>query len=489
MVHATPRAALILLTLLPASLAAAPQVKLLDFSLATCGPCRQMDPVVARLEAEGFHVDRIDGGRSPQIAAKYGVNQYPTFVVVANGREVKRVVGITPYQALRNMLVAAAPRPAAPAGRTVPAGRQATFVASAPQPTAVLQAASNNAPPIDVPGANPTVKAPAPSASADTLLNATVRLTVKDASGQSFGTGTIVDARSGEALVLTCAHLFRGADKRPIDNPAAVTVEFYQASGGQPRVVESAPLYSILSCNFENDVALVCVRPTGQLSPARIAANANGLRQGDPVLSSGCDHGADPTVRTGVVNAINRYQGWGNVCASGAPAVGRSGGGLFNARGEVVGVCNNADYQDDEGIYASLAEVHAELDRLQLSAIYRGGPLPTLAADDRPAPPTQPAAPAAFLADQEPMAPLADATVRAQGRDSTDTIAGLSPSERAAMQEIVQHASESEVVCVIRPKSGQGRSQVVTLENVSPEFVRALLAAYHSQPSKVGAPL
>ena len=41
------------------------------------------------------------------------------------------------------------------------------------------------------------------------LLAATVRLRVEDAQGRSFGTGTIIDARSGEALVITCGHLFR----------------------------------------------------------------------------------------------------------------------------------------------------------------------------------------------------------------------------------------------------------------------------------------
>ena len=55
------------------------------------------------------------------------------------------------------------------------------------------------------------------------LIEATVKVAVQDAGGTSAGAGTMVDARSGEALVLTCGHLFRtSAGKGPI------TVTLYQ---------------------------------------------------------------------------------------------------------------------------------------------------------------------------------------------------------------------------------------------------------------------
>ncbi len=50
------------------------------------------------------------------------------------------------------------------------------------------------------------------------LVAATVRLRIKDSSGQSSGSGTIIDARRGEALILTCGHLFRDSQgKGPIE--------------------------------------------------------------------------------------------------------------------------------------------------------------------------------------------------------------------------------------------------------------------------------
>ena len=36
-----------------------------------------------------------------------------------------------------------------------------------------------------------------------------MRLTIEDRDGFSYGSGTIIIARQGEALVLTCGHIFR----------------------------------------------------------------------------------------------------------------------------------------------------------------------------------------------------------------------------------------------------------------------------------------
>jgi hypothetical protein len=46
--------------------------------------------------------------------------------------------------------------------------------------------------------------------------------------------------------------------------------------------------------------------------------------------------------------------------------------------------------------------------------------------------------------------------------------------EQAAFDEIMSRASSSEVVCIIRPQEAGGKSEVITLQSVSPEFVRAL---------------
>jgi hypothetical protein len=53
---------------------------------------------------------------------------------------------------------------------------------------------------------------------------------------------------------------------------------------------------------------------------------------------------------------------------------------------------------------------------------------------------------------------------------------GLSDAEQAAWEEIMTRASVAEVICIIRPKDPGGQSEVITLDGVSPEFVRALAA-------------
>ena len=51
-----------------------------------------------------------------------------------------------------------------------------------------------------------------------TLIAASVRLRVEDPDGRSCGSGTIIDARQGEALILTCGHIFRDSKgKGPIE--------------------------------------------------------------------------------------------------------------------------------------------------------------------------------------------------------------------------------------------------------------------------------
>jgi hypothetical protein len=103
------------------------------------------------------------------------------------------------------------------------------------------------------------------------------------------------------------------------------------------------------------------------VAAARIAPPGYMVRSGDPVVSIGCNHGEPATPRVSRVTTIDKFLGPPNVQVAGAPVQGRSGGGLFSADGYVVGVCNAADPEDDEGLYAAVAAIHAELNQAGLA--------------------------------------------------------------------------------------------------------------------------
>ena len=97
----------IILLLLLATSAEAQRVELLDFYLPTCAPCRAMGPTIDRLASEGLPVRKIDGSRDVALAQRFRVNSYPTFIIMVDGVESGRVVGMTSHESLRTLLTQA----------------------------------------------------------------------------------------------------------------------------------------------------------------------------------------------------------------------------------------------------------------------------------------------------------------------------------------------------------------------------------------------
>jgi hypothetical protein len=289
-----------------------------------------------------------------------------------------------------------------------------------------------------------------------------VRIRVEDTQGRSFGTGTIIDSRSGEALVATCGHLFRESKGK-----GPMTVEMFEADANGVRVAGSVP-GQLISYDLDRDVAFVSIRPNRQVSVVPVAPPRTKIERGDRVATVGCSNGNDPTLQPQKINMLDRYQGPPNIEVSGAPEEGRSGGGLFNLQGQLIGVCYAADYEGKEGLYAALESIHEELNRLQLSDVYTTMADPRLASQQ----PT-------VIRGQEPtsLPPITPISGSAPppARDASASMQqNLNEAEQAAFGEIMQRASTSEVVVIVRPKTPGGQSEVITLDSVSPEFVRAL---------------
>lgn len=69
---------------------------LIDFFADWCGPCKMLSPIIEKFAKENNEtkVVKINVDDSPDLAVKYGVMSIPTLVVIKNGEEVNRSVGL-----------------------------------------------------------------------------------------------------------------------------------------------------------------------------------------------------------------------------------------------------------------------------------------------------------------------------------------------------------------------------------------------------------
>jgi S1-C subfamily serine protease len=145
----------------------------------------------------------------------------------------------------------------------------------------------------------------------------------------SAGSGFLVDSQGD---ILTNFHLIDGADRS-----GGVTVQF---ENGVTRVaavsaVDPAADLAVLRIDMKG---LAAIRPLS-------LGDSSSVRVGDPILAIGDPFGADRTLTSGIVSALQHQiqaadgQTIDNVIQTDQPLdAGNSGGPLFDASGQVVGV-------------------------------------------------------------------------------------------------------------------------------------------------------
>src|SRR5688500_1702771 len=76
---------------------------LLDLWAAWCGPCRTIAPTIEALARElagKVLVGKLDVDANQRTAARFGVQGIPTLLILKNGREVDRIVGVQSREAI-----------------------------------------------------------------------------------------------------------------------------------------------------------------------------------------------------------------------------------------------------------------------------------------------------------------------------------------------------------------------------------------------------
>lgn len=469
-----------------------PSSKVIEFTMErSCPPCQAMSPIVSKLQRQGLPIEKIDRDHDKETPARYGVKLYPTFILVVDGREVERKEGMMSEESLKAMC-ARIPAPAqdrAPKQRPaaevvangVDLGQPAALPTSAPvqkekepeKPGALARLFGKKketppAAPAEVRAQGADAMAMAASRRPVTPLAATVRLRVVDAKGYDLGTGTIIDSRPGQTLILTCGHIFRQWAQG-----SQVYVALFDGEQ-TTEIVGKLEAYE-LDDKKGLDLGLVSISTDHPLPACRVAASGKGVLVGAPVSSVGCGGGEPPTVQQQKITAMNRYKTNDLECSA-MPEAGRSGGGLFNRSGRVIGVCMLADPKYREGLYANLKAIHKFLDGQKLTRVYRD----ETATDDEP---QLAAAAPSDLEDTSAGTPAADlgepSSERAR-RPAKQSIA-MAPSEVNLDPPVVHNVSQddvvgSEVVIIIRGNGKPGSpSKVVRLHRASRGFWEDLL--------------
>jgi len=69
---------------------------LIDFYAEWCGPCQMLSPIVEQVaqENDNIKVVKVNVDENQSIAVEFGIKAIPTLIVIKEGKEANRAVGM-----------------------------------------------------------------------------------------------------------------------------------------------------------------------------------------------------------------------------------------------------------------------------------------------------------------------------------------------------------------------------------------------------------
>lgn len=180
------------------------------------------------------------------------------------------------------------------------------------------------------------------------------------ATGTSGGTGFIIDANSDEMLIVTNAHV--------VDSAKSITVQFHN---------DVTATAEVKGMKAENDVAVLSIKakdlPANAEYSVATIGDSKAVKVGETAIVIGNALGNGISVTTGCISALNkslvvegdRYDNL--IQTEAAINQGNSGGAMFNAKGEVIGIPSvtiSSSVADNMGYAISISSVSDIIDKL-----------------------------------------------------------------------------------------------------------------------------
>lgn len=460
------------------------QPHLYFFTNDGCAPCRQVEPGIRMLAQEGYPVTTVKLSDHPQWGSRFKVDRTPTVILVSNNRIVGRHAGLIDGRTLKQWFAAvgmnsgaakeSSTQPAAvprPNSRSSQGLRYNSTYSSDPSPDN-LDTDEFSTPTMLQGTTQPG------SELEQVALQATVRLKVEDPEGISYATGTVIHSHSGESLVMTCGHVFR--DSR---GTGRITAEY----GFDQGRIQTGPGELISYDSNARDIAVVAIRTNYPIKPVEIARKDLNVARGNDIFSIGCDHGESPTIRRSRIKNRATYDGAIKYDIYGRPVDGRSGGGLFNSRGQLIGVCNAAAVEVDEGIYTALDTIYWQLAKVNLQHLFE--PNSAVAANAPIAMPVAGSGARTLTGQPSAQPGIRNAVIASNAGDSRLGRIRPRPSVTGQRNGVSwdrgsQATSENdrEVIIIVRSKSNPSRAETITVSDPTTGLLK-YLDTMHSQVS------